>query len=414
MTRLAHSVCRGLAAFPLMVMLAGAASVPTTKVLYSFTGNSDGGYPDTDLVVDAAGNLYGSSVEGGTFDSGAVFKLSPSTTGWTETVLYSFTGGIDGGQPYGGVTLDAQGNLYGTAVVGGSFAGSPCVESGCGVVFKLTNSGGTWTYSAVHKFAGGNDGYGPGSGLTFDGNSNFYGMTPTGGANGLGVIYQIHVDQNGNHGERVIHTFAGASDGATGSAGRLLLDKTGNLYGVATVGGANGAGTAFKLSRGSNGAWNFETLYSFQGQTNAGFPYGALTADAAGNFYGTTYYSGANGIGAVYELSPVNGAYQERLLYSFAGGADGSYPISNLVSDAAGNLYGTTSEGGASCSCGTIFRLHLGNDGNWKEEVVHRFKGAPDGGFSYNGMVAGPAGVFYGTTVHGGTNDEGSIYQFTP
>ena len=382
----------------------------TEQVLYSFAGDEDGEYADSDLILDGAGNLYGTTVQGGDFGSGTVFQVTPSGV---HTVLYSFTGLADGGQPYKGVTLDAQGNLYGTTVVGGTFTG-PCVESGCGVVYKLTNSGGTWTQKVIHAFAGGNDGYGPGAGVTFDRRGNLYGMTPTGGANGLGVIYELKPSTNGPWKERVIHAFTGGSDGSTGSAGRLILDGAGNFYGVATAGGANGAGTAFELVAGVSGQWSFTTLFAFQGTPNAGFPYGALVFDNKGNLYGTTYYDGANNLGSVYRLSDKNGAWSESLLYSFKGGSDGSSPISNLIVDSAGNLYGTTSEGGAQCSCGTIFKLTPGTNGKFTETVVYRFQGPPDGAFVYNGMVADSAGNLYGATVHGGVNNEGAIYKFTP
>src|SRR5499427_9962393 len=157
----------------------GAAT--TTKLIYSFAGDADGEYTDTELVMDSAGNLYGTSVQGGTYASGTVFQVTPEGV---HTVLYSFTGGADGGEPYKGVTLDSQGNLYGTAVVGGT--GGNCPESGCGVVYKLTRSGSTWSQSVIYNFTGGNDGYGPGSGLTFDKNGNLYGTTPTGGQYGFG------------------------------------------------------------------------------------------------------------------------------------------------------------------------------------------------------------------------------------
>lgn len=411
--RILHSMGSALAAFAAILMLAGAARAGTEHVIYSFSGGGDGGYPDSDLVLDSAGNLYATTVEGGDFNSGAVVMLSPSPQGWKETVLYSFTSGADGGEPYGGVTLDAQGNLYGTAVVGGS--GGTCVESGCGVVFKLTRFGGTWTETVIHNFTGGNDGYGPGAGLTFDKAGNLYGMTPTGGAYGLGVIYELTPGPNGKWQESIVHAFAGGTDGATGSAGRLLLDPAGNLWGVATVGGLYGNGTAFELSPVSGGHWRFKTLYAFQGQPDAGFPYGALAADAAGNLYGTTYYDGANDLGSVYRLSLVGGVWTETVLYSFGGGNDGLGPISNLVFDSAGNLYGTTSEGGApGCSCGVIFKLTPGQGGQWTESVAYRFQGHPDAGFAYNGLVRSGTADFFGPTVHGGVDDEGSIYRFRP
>jgi uncharacterized repeat protein (TIGR03803 family) len=381
------------------------------NVLFSFNGTTDGGYPDTDLVVDAAGNLYGTTVEGGDYTSGTVFELTPSGGGWIHTVLYSFHGGADGGEPYKGVTLDAEGNLYGSAVTGGT--GGSC-EGGCGVVYKLTNTGGAWNETVLHDFTGGNDGSGPGAPLTLDAAGHLFGMTPTGGRYGLGVIFGLAPRPSGRWSFRVIHSFTGGNDGATGSAGRMIFDAAGDLYGVATVGGANGDGTAFRLRQTDSGRWMLTTLYAFKGEPDAAFPYGGLVFDAAGNLYGTTYYEGADELGAVYELTPTHaGAWKERVLYSFTGTPDGASSISNLVFDAAGNLFGTTSEGGAS-GVGTIFQLTPGPSGTWSESVAYSFTGAPDGALAYDGLVAGPDGTFYGATVHGGTDDEGAIYSFTP
>jgi uncharacterized repeat protein (TIGR03803 family) len=409
-SRFSRSVVMALAVFAVMAMVANAAWASTTKVAYSFAGDEDGEYPSTELAIDSAGNLYGTSVQGGDFGGGTVFQLTPSGQSWTHTVLYNFTGGADGGQPYGGVTLDAQGNLYGSAVVGGT--GHAC-EDGCGVAYKLTKSGNTWTQTVLHNFTGGNDGSGPGGRLTLDQNGDLYGMTPTGGAFGLGVIYQLRY-QSGTWKMRVIHTFTGGTDGGTASAGRLLL-VAGHLYGVATVGGTYGQGVAFRLGINQAGKWELKTLYAFKGAPDAGFPYGGLVFDGVGNLYGTTYYDGANDLGAVYQLSPgPQGAWTERVLYSFKGGSDGANSISTLVFDGAGNMYGTTSEGGAAgCGCGTIFKMTRSGNA-WTESVAYRFQGVPDAAFAYNGMVADQAGNFYGATVHGGDDNEGAIYQFTP
>src|SRR5213082_3488421 len=200
--------------FGMLLLICVGLGLPTTvfggtNVIYSFAGDEDGEYADTDLAIDGARNLYGTTVLGGTFGGGTVFRLSPTPNGWVHTVLYSFTGGADGGEPYKGVTLDAQGNLYGTAVTGG--AGS--CEGGCGVAYKLTNSGGTWTQTIIHAFTGGDDGAGPGARLTVDQSGNVYGMTTTGGAFGLGTIYQLHPGANGNYTFKVIHSFTGGTDG---------------------------------------------------------------------------------------------------------------------------------------------------------------------------------------------------------
>lgn len=408
-SRFSQFIQAALGFFTIAAITLSAAAASTTKVIYSFAGGSDGEYLDTDLVMDSAGNLYGSTVQGGKFGSGTVFQLSPSASGWTHTVLYSFTGGKDGSEPYKGVTLDAQGNLYGTAVSGGT---GSC-DGGCGVVFKLTNSGGSWTQSVIHYFTGGNDGSGPGSGLTFDPLGRLYGMTPTGGAYGLGVVYQLNAQTDGSWKMRVLHAFTGGDDGSTASAGRLIFDHAGNLYGVATFGGANGFGVAFEITHGQTG-WTLLPLYAFKDQPDGASPYGGLIFDKAGNLYGTTYYAGVNDVGTVYKLTHANGVWTETVLYSFKGGSDGSSPISTLVADAAGNLYGTTSEGGSGCACGVIFKLAHGTGGAWTESVPYRFPGMPYAGFAYNGMVADSAGHFYGATTHGGPANDGTIYEFTP
>ena len=407
MTSRQGSACRilvgGLAA-AWLVTSAWAAS--TTKLVYSFGGNADGEYTDTELVADSTGNLYGTSVQGGLYGGGTVFQVTPAGV---HTVLYDFTGGADGGEPYKGVTLDAQGNLYGTAVTGG---GGSC-EGGCGVVFKLTNSGGTWTQTVIHTFTGGSDGSGPGSPVVIDEHGNVWGTTPTGGADGMGVVYELAPDATGGWKQRVIHTFTGGDDGGGGSASRFLIDAAGNLYNVCTVGGANGFGTVYEISP-IQGKWQFRTLYAFKDQPDGASPYGGLISDRAGHLYGTTYYAGAYDLGTVYKLTNNNGTWTESVLYSFKGGTDGASPISSLVADAAGNLYGTTSDGGAAaCSCGVIFRMSRSATG-WTEAVAYRFPGTPQPGFAYNGMVRDSAGNFYGATVHGGSGNDGAVYQFTP
>jgi uncharacterized repeat protein (TIGR03803 family) len=214
---------------------------------------------------------------------------------------------------------------------------------------------------------------------------------------------------------KVLHAFAGQPDGSTASKGRLIADDAGHLFGVTTVGGANDQGEVFELVHMPSGAWKIRTLYSFAGQPDAGFPYGGLTFDAAGNLYGTTYYDGANDLGSVYQLHRSGGTWSERVIYSFTGGADGSFSISNVVFDSNGNLYGTTSEGGSAlCACGTIFKLTPGAQGRWTEGIIHTFSGSPDGSNPYNGLVADGAGNLFGTTVNGGVDDEGSVFEFTP
>ena len=372
------------------------------QVLYSFSAGNDGGNAATGLSLDAHGNLYGTTVIGGTFGCGTVFELAPQASPpWPETVLYNFDCYSTGKSPHGGVTLDRMGNLYGTTVAGGS--GGSCASDGCGVAFQLTPSG----ENVLHSFTAGKDGFGPGGGVTFDPAGRFYGTTPDGGTYSEGVVYAV-TRAGAKWSERVVHAFTGGSDGGVGSLGPLLRGKSGNLYGVTELGGANGAGTVFELS--TKGRGKLTPLYAFKGAPDAAFPYGGLVADGSGNLYGTTYYGGANGVGSVFELAPSGSGYRESVLYSFVGGSDGSSPTSTLVLAKSGVLYGTTSAGGGTCGCGTIFSV---NARSGKERVLHRFSGGTDGAYAYYGLTQGANGTFYGSTVAGGRFNQGTVFAFT-
>ena len=420
-----YSVTTTLAIVAVTVTLAnGAWAASKEKALYSFTGGNDGGDPAATLAADAAGNLYGTTVNGGTGSlctsgCGTVFELSPLAGGkWRETVLYSFTGGSDGKNPYGGVILDSKGDLYGTTAAGGS--GGTCSGDGCGVVFLLSKSGKSWVETVMYNFTGGKDGFGPGGTLAFDSVGNLYGTTPDGGnlhkcnGGGCGVVYQISPVRGGGWKQTVLHTFTGGADGAVGSLGPLLVDKAGNIFGVAELGGdaTCQCGVVFKLAPVS-GKWKFKTLDAFKGIPNAGFPFGGVIADSKGNLYGTTYFGGANGLGSVFKLTKSNGKFTESVLYSFKTGTDGNSPTSTLAFDAHGSLYGTTSAGGDTNNDGIVFKLTPGSGGKWKESIVHRFSDNPDGAQPYYGLLRSKAGNFYGTTAIGGVGS-GVVFELTP
>jgi uncharacterized repeat protein (TIGR03803 family) len=383
------------------------------KVVYNFTGGNDGGKPAAQLVFDRAGNLYGTTVVGGLYDCGTVFELTFSGGKWQETVLYSFDCFDGGKNPYGGVTFDNAGNLYGTTVAGGS--GGQCAGDGCGVVYKLSPAGGTWSETVLYNFTGGDDGFGPGGAVVFDQEGNLYGTAPDGGAFSQGVVYQLSPN-NGQWKQTVIHPFTGGDDGGVGSLGALLVDAAGNLYGVTETGGKYGAGVAFKLSS-ARGTWKYATLYPFQGLPDAGFPYGGLIADAHGRLYGTTYFGGANGVGSVFQVAPGPNAlagWKDSVLYSFQGGTDASFPTSTLVFDAAGNLYGTSSTGGnPSCDCGTIFKL-MPSSGGWSESVLHNFGSSGDGSYPNYGLTPDSMGNYFGVTPAGGLYGQGVVFEITP
>lgn len=378
----------------------GSAAGASEQVLYSFTGGNDGGNAATGLVRDRGGNLYGTTVVGGKNTCGTVFKLTPQATPpWPESVLYNFGCFSDGKNPHGGVTFDSKGDLDGTTVSGGS--GPSCGSTGCGVVFQLTPA----TENVLHAFTGGRDGFGPGGGVAFDASGNLYGTTPDGGVDSQGIVYEVTAHRQ----ERIVHTFTGGKDGGVGSLGLLLLES-GSLYGVTEEGGAHSAGTVYRLTRAGK-RWALSTLYAFKGTPDAASPYGGLVSDATGDLFGTTYYGGANGMGTVFELTRnAKGGYHERVLYSFKGGIDGSSPTSTLAFGGS-NLYGTTSAGGGSCGCGTIFRV---NATSGAESVLHGFGNGTDGAYPYYGLTKGAKGVFYGTTVAGGSSGQGAVFEFKP
>ena len=320
--------------------------------IHSFAG-PDGEYPNVGLVADKAGNGYGTAGSGGTFGFGTVFKVS--NTG-RVTVLYSFTGGADGGNPDSFLLVDSDGNLYGTTQLGGDLACTSIGPGGCGTVFKVDKTG---KESVLYAFTGNTDGSTPIAGLTADSSGNVYGTTFFGGdpncalqpTYGCGVVFKL--DKTGR--ESTIYNFSGPDGAFPGAA--IFIDKTGNLYSTTNIGGPSGAGTVFEIdTKGKE-----TVLFGFGGYEQDGtIPDGGLITDPAGNFYSTTTAGGTLGFGTVFKLSKGG----ETILYNFTGGADGSTPGASLLRDKAGDLYGTALYGGdPSCvytfnaGCGVVFKL---------------------------------------------------------
>jgi uncharacterized repeat protein (TIGR03803 family) len=394
----------------ILTLLNTAWAARSGKVIYSFTGGKDGGDPATQLSFDSSGKAYGTTVTGGGFGCGTVFQLTPSGGDWQLSTLYSFTCFDDGKNPYGGVILDASGNLYGATVAGGG--GGVCAGDGCGTVYELKKSGNTWTQSVLYNFTGGNDGFGPGGGVVFDDAGNLFGTTPDGGLDAMGVVYELSPAGDGTWQQTVIHAFSGGSDGGVGSLGSLLYSH-GNFYGVTEIGGTFGAGTVFTLGP-TTGGWTFTTVHQFQGQPHSAFPYGGLITNGMGQLFGTTYFGGVDGQGTVFLLEVDGGKVRETVVHSFTGNADGGNPTSTPVFDKAGNLYVTTSSGGnPGCQCGTIFELSP-SKGGVKGTSVHAFTGNADGGFPSYGLTIDATGNLYGTTPVGGSHGSGVIFSFTP
>src|ERR1022692_3387487 len=365
-------------------------------VLYAFTGGADGGYSYAGVIRDSAGNLYGTTSSGGTAGYGVVFEVN---TCGQETVLYSFTGGADGGYSYAGVIRGSAGNLYGTTSAGGIGQG----YAGYGVVFKLSTAG---QETVLYSFTGGADGGNPGAGVIHDSAGNLYGTTTSGGTAGQGVVFKLSTAGQ----ETVLYSFTGGADGGYPSAGGIR-DSAGNLYGTASYGGTAGWGVVFKV----NTSGQETVLYSFTGGADGGYPYSGLVGDSAGNLYGTTYAGGPGGglnffgyccssagYGVVYK---VDAAGQETVLYTLPPPHDGASPTAGVVRDSAGNLYGTTGAGGAQ-NAGVVYKL----DRAGQETVLYSFTGGADGGYPHAGVIRDSAGNLYGTTPFGGTGS-GVVYK---
>jgi uncharacterized repeat protein (TIGR03803 family) len=360
------------------VSAAGAESV-----LYSFPGPEDGASPAyAGVILGSAGNLFGVTAAGGVPNQGVVYEVD--ATGH-ETVLYTFTGGADGADPWGNLAQDSSGNLYGTTKTGGA--------AGAGVVYKLAPNG---SLVVLHSFAGGTDGANPEAGVVIDSSGNLYGTTYAGGPSNVGVVYKLDSAAN----ETVLYSFMGGSDGANPTAG-VTLDSSGSLYGTTYSGGTPGnAGTVYKVD-----ATGHETvLYSFTGAADGGSPAGGVVFDAAGNLYGTTESSGIGGV--VFKLDP---AGHETVLHTFGRHGDGQNPLAGVVLDAAGNLYGTTFQGGPGYH-GIVFEL----DPAGNLTVLHAFTGHADGSYPYAGVVLDSAGNVYGTTSEGGKKDTGVVFEIEP
>ena len=351
----------------------------TGTVLYVFKGHAynDGATPGGGVIMDEAGNLYGAAayggsgpctLAGGSVGCGAVYELSPPARQgdpWTEKVLYSFQGGKDGYVAVGDLVFDKARNLYGATWFGGG-KGTTCDSAyggQCGTVFELSppkTKGGKWTEKVLHAFAGGTDGASPNGGLVLDSNGAIYGTTPIGGfdcphhsGQGCGTVFELKppTSKNGAWTEKQVHIFKNGTDGTQPTAG-VILDDAGALYGGAE-GGSNGCGVVFRLAQSGDGLWKETILYSFGGNS---YYYGPAVArfDSSGNIYGTTYVGPGSLAGSVFRLKPParkGEFWTARVLYGFTGGLDGLFPAATLTLDEAGNLYGATQEGGGKGTC---------------------------------------------------------------
>jgi uncharacterized repeat protein (TIGR03803 family) len=309
------------------------------------------------VTLAANGSLYGTTGSGGANNGGTVFNLRPPVSfcrsvscPWDETILYNFSGSNDGRNPQSGVIFDSSGNIYGANVNGGG--------GGAGVVYEMSPSDGGWSYQTLYTFTGGQDWANPSSPLMFDRAGNIYGTAAAGGQPGCagfgcGTVYQLTPSGSGWT-EHTLYTFHDSTDGAEPSAG-LVADGDGNLYGATCCGDENG-GTLFYLSP-SGGSWSFYLVYDLVG-TGPG-PSANLVRDGAGNLYGASWGDGRYGRGVVFKLTPTNNGWIYTSLHDFTGGSDGGNAEGGLAIDGEGNIYGTTYQGGLqSCAyCGVVYKI---------------------------------------------------------
>jgi uncharacterized repeat protein (TIGR03803 family) len=418
------------------------------SVLFNFnlgeTGAS-GSFPHSTLIEDAQGNLYGTTSNGGASEAGTVFELSPPATNggaWTETVLYNFGNYTnDARTPWTwgpGLAVDGSGNLYGTTQSGGLYDEGTAWE-----LSPPATSGGAWTETILWNF--GNpaitDGLDPTSGLTIDKNGNLfgttlYGQTPTQGY--FGTVYELSPPSgmSGAWTEKVIALFADFDglnvNGYYPYAG-VIGDGSGNLYGTTSAGGVNGigtnpGGTVFELSPAGGGTWTESVLWNFSAsESDASDPMSGLMFDKMGNLYGTTALGGTttdfaeenNGLGTVFELSPPGnggGSWSESILHNFQGGTDGETPESGVIMDGSGNLYGTTWYGGTyfdePYTGGIAYKLNAAD--SWAETILWQFGNGTDGSLPWATLLMDPIGNLYGTTLAGGSAGvgfNGTVYE---
>jgi len=402
----------------LVLVSVSTASAQTEKVLHAFGAGTDGAYPFDTPIFDANGNMYGTTWEGGNTNHGTVFEMSPDGKGgWNEAVLYNFQGRpTDGGKVSGGVILDAAGNLYGTSRYGGSEACS----GACGTVFELSNSGGTWTETILYLFTGGADGFHPFGGLTMDAAGNLYGMTHDGGSKGRGTVFKLSLN-NGTWTKTILFNFGGSAGEFPVST--LTLDSLGNLYGTASAGGVKNGGLVFELTKTAKGNWKEIVLHNFIGGADGSEPSANVIFDTAGNLYTTTFYGGGGGCpagcGTIVELSLSGSTWTETIIQKFTQDATGYHLNSGVVIDSTGTIiYGTTRDGGDlnvcnATGCGSVFKMTL-SGGIWTRTQLYAFRGFPaDGSVPFSGVTLNN-GVLYGTTVFGGKNHPGTLYEVIP
>ena len=351
----------------------------------------------------------------------------PLAQAQTYKVLHTFTGGADGSGPGGGgITSDSTGNLYGVTVSGGVYSPN-CLtdgeQNGCGTAYRMTRKAGAWTFNVLYSFDAEGDGYAPDEILAIasDGSlygSTFYGPNNVCSGNGCGTVFRLQPPAafcsavSCPWSETVLHRFQGyPNDGSQPAFGHLTFDTAGNLYGTTSWGGPGSvAGSVYELTRNGN-SWTEYVLHNFTGGYDGDASWSGVVFDPAGNLYGTTTYGGANSEGVIFQMVRSGSGWSENVLHSFNLSTDGGGALGSVVLDAAGNLYGTT-RGFGPHNGGTVWELSPAN-GSWNFSVIYAFSGSPDNGPD-SGLLMDRVGNLYGATSYEGAHGWGNVFKLSP
>jgi hypothetical protein len=428
----------------LALTLSAAAGFASSKeiVIHQFSGG-DGTDPAGGLFIDAKGNMFGTAQNGGAGTAclngcGVVFELVPIGNGHFQyRVIHDFLSGLDGALPQTTLTMDAAGNLYGTTTQGGKGGLTTSCFNGCGTVFMLSPTpDGHWSERVLHRFQGLTDGRIPIDGVTMDAAGNLYGVTEFSDNTTLyiGEVYELELI-HGKYHFKNLHNFLPRSDGYFPLSG-VVLDSAGNLYGSTQFGGRaagcfqQGCGVVYELSPSATGSWNETILTEFPslGGDPGSIPSGRVVLDSAGNLYGTAKYGGfasvncssQGGCGTIFKLSNVGGTWQRTTLHFFGQApGDGQNPQGRLTVDAAGNIYGTTEFGGNGTTRGIVYKLSPESDGSFTYNPLHSFVLISEGSLPWAGVTPDPSGNLWGTTFYGGNQQSsadgyGVVFEITP
>jgi uncharacterized repeat protein (TIGR03803 family) len=404
-----------------LLFLTGAANAASTTVLHEFGLGQDGASPSSSIIFDSAGNIYGETASGGTGPCtggcGTVYRISPDGTGFKETGSYSFRGPThgDGRTPQGALIMDSAGNLYGVTSNGGT--------KDSGTVFKLTpGSNGAWTESVLYAFgvaSGQAGGIGPSGKLLLDGSGNLYGVTAGGGSRNGGVVFELTPSASGPWTETVLHSFAPAGKLDGNQPVGIIFDSAGDIFGVTSFGGTEsveGAGTVFELVN-ESGLWAYRSVHTFAPTgENLQTPNGGMVFDSSGNLYVGMSRGGRGGAGVV-ELIPNGNKYAPAALYSFLGEGLPPAPYEALVFDNSGNLYSASYPGGpgSGCDigCGLVYKLSPGEP-HWIPTQVDLTTDGVLGGEPFGGVTLDSQGNIYVATAINGTHGGGALFRINP